>query len=111
MSWLSKTFHRITHAITKPVKHIVKSVVRPVASVLGLGGGGVSYDSVPQQTIQVAAPTVAAPAVAAPEPTVGQEEQDLIKKKNKANKGKRALLIDTGGSGGTGGTTGTGLNL
>lgn len=106
MSWLSKTFHRITHAITKPVKHIVKSVVKPVASVLGLGGGGVSYDSVPQQTIQVAAP-----AVAAPEPTVGQEEQDLIRKKNKANKGKRALLIDTGGSGGTGGTTGTGLNL
>lgn len=106
MSWLSKTFHKVTHAITKPVKHIVKSVVSPVASVFGLGGGGVSHDSVPQQTIQVAAPTVAAP-----EPTEGQEEQDLIKKKNKANKGKRALLIDTGGSGGTGGTTGTGLNL
>lgn len=106
MSWLSKTVHHITHAITKPVKHLFKSVVRPVASVFGLGGGGVSYDSVPQQTIQIAAPTVAAP-----EPTEGQEEQDLIKKKHKANKGKRALLIDTGGSGGTGGTTGTGLNL
>ena len=95
MSWLSKTFHKVTHAITKPV-----------ASILGLGGGGVSYDSGTQQTLQVAAP-----AVAAPEPTEGQEEQDLIKKKRKANAGKRALLIDTGGSGGTGGVTGTGLNL
>lgn len=106
MSWLSKTFHKVTHAITKPIKHIVKSVVRPVASVFGLGGGGVSYDSGTQQTLQVAAP-----AVAAPETTQGQEEQDLIKKKRKANVGKKALLIDTGGSGGTGGVTGTGLNL
>lgn len=105
MSWLSKTFHRITHAITKPFKKVVKAVAKPALSLLGLGGG-VSYDSGGQQTLQVAAP-----AVAAPEPTEGQEEQDLIKKKNKANKGKRALLIDTGGSGGTGGTTGTGLNL
>lgn len=106
MSWLSKTFHKITHAITKPLKSVVKAVTKPVASILGLGGGGVSYDSVPQQTLQVAAP-----AVAAPEPTEGQEEQDLIKKKRKANVGKKALLIDTGGSGGTGGVTGTGLNL
>lgn len=110
MSLLSKTFHKVTHAITKPLKHVfngvTKAVFRPVASILGLGGGGVSYDSVPQQTLQVAAP-----AVAAPEPTQGQEEQDLIKKKRKANVGKRALLIDTGGSGGTGGVTGTGLNL
>lgn len=106
MSWLSKTFHKVTHAITKPLKSVVKAVTKPVASILGLGGGGVSYDSVPQQTLQVAAP-----AVAAPEPTEGQEEQDLIKKKRKANVGKKALLIDTGGSGGTGGVTGTGLNL
>lgn len=106
MSWLSKTFHKVTHAITKPFKSVVKAVTKPVASILGLGGGGVSYDSGPQQTLQIAAP-----AVAAPEPTEGQEEQDLIKKKRKANVGKRALLIDTGGSGGTGGVTGTGLNL
>lgn len=106
MSWLSKTFHKVTHAITKPFKSVVKAVTKPVASILGLGGGGVSYDSGTQQTLQVAAP-----AVAAPEPTEGQEEQDLIKKKRKANVGKRALLIDTGGSGGTGGATGTGLNL
>lgn len=107
MSWLSKAFHHITHAITKPISSIIKGVAKPALSILGLGGGGdVSYDSGGQQTLQVAAP-----AVAAPEPTEGQEEQDLIKKKNKANKGKRALLIDTGGSGGTGGTTGTGLNL
>lgn len=106
MSWLSKTFHKATHAITKPFKRVVKAVTKPVASILGLGGGGVSYDSGTQQTLQVAAP-----AVAAPEPTEGQEEQDLIKKKRKANVGKRALLIDTGGSGGTGGVTGTGLNL
>lgn len=106
MSWLSKTFHKVTHAITKPFKSVVKAVTKPVASILGLGGGGVSYDSGAQQTLQVAAP-----AVAAPEPTEGQEEQDLIKKKRKANVGKKALLIDTGGSGGTGGVTGTGLNL
>lgn len=106
MSWLSKTFHKVTHAITKPFKSVIKAVAKPVASIFGLGGGGVSYDSVPQQTLQVAAP-----AVAAPEPTEGQEEQDLIKKKRKANVGKKALLIDTGGSGGTGGVTGTGLNL
>lgn len=106
MGWLSKAFHHVTHAITKPFKSVVKAVAKPALSLLGLGGGGVSYDSGGQQTLQVAAP-----AVAAPEPTEGQEEQDLIKKKNKANKGKRALLIDTGGSGGTGGTTGTGLNL
>ena len=107
MSWFSKVFHKVTHAVTKPFRHIVKAVTKPVASILGLGGGGgVSYDSGTQQTLQVAAP-----AVAAPEPTQGQEEQDLIKKKRKANVGKRALLIDTGGSGGTGGVTGTGLNL
>lgn len=106
MGWLSKAFHKVTHAITKPFKSVVKAVTKPVASILGLGGGGVSYDSGAQQTLQVAAP-----AVAAPEPTQGQEEQDLIKKKRKANAGKRALLIDTGGSGGTGGVTGTGLNL
>lgn len=111
MSWFSKTFHKVTHAITKPFKSVVKAVTKPVASILGLGGGGVSYDSGAQQTLQVAAPAVAAPAVAAPEPTEGQEEQDLIKKKRKANVGKKALLIDTGGSGGTGGVTGTGLNL
>lgn len=106
MSWFSKAVHKVTHAITKPFKSVVKAVTKPVASILGIGGGGVSYDSGAQQTLQVAAP-----AVAAPEPTQGQEEQDLIKKKRKANAGKKALLIDTGGSGGTGGVTGTGLNL
>lgn len=108
MSWLSKTFHKVTHAISKPLRKAFKTVTKPAVSILGglLGGGGVSYDSGGQQTLQVAAP-----AVAAPEPTEGQEEQDLIKKKRKANVGKKALLIDTGGSGGTGGVTGTGLNL
>ena len=109
MSWLSKTVHKVTHAVSNPLKNVIKTITKPAISILGGlvgGGGGVSYDSGPQQTLQVAAP-----AVAAPEPTEGQEEQDLIKKKRKANLGKRALLIDTGDSGGTGGTTGTGLNL
>lgn len=107
MGWLKKVFHKITHAITHPIKSVIKAVTKPVASAFGLGGGGrVSYEAVPQQTLQVAAP-----AVAAPEPTEGQEEQGLVKKKRKANVGKKALLIDTGGSSGTGGVTGTGLNL
>lgn len=109
MSWLSKTFHKVTHAVSKSFKNVIKTITKPAISILGGlvgGGGGVSSDSGGQQTLQVAAP-----AVAAPEPTQGQEEQDLIKKKRKANVGKKALLIDTGGSGGTGGVTGTGLNL
>lgn len=57
-------------------------------------------------------PQIAAPAVAAPEPTQGQQESDLVSNKRKrTNKGKRALMIDSGGSAGSGGTTGTGLNL
>lgn len=103
MSWLSKTFHKVTHAVSKPFKNVINTITSAIPILGGRIGGGVSSDS---ETLQVAAP-----AVAAPEPTEGQEEQDLIKKKRKANVGKRALLIDTGGSGGTGGVTGTGLNL
>lgn len=109
MGW----WHKVTHAITKPFKavgHAVSKLVHGVAKgvsniVGGLIGGG--YD-----TQEVAAPQISAPAVAAPEPTQGQQESDLVSsKKKRTNKGKRALMIDSGGSAGSGGTTGTGLNL
>lgn len=109
MGW----WHKVTHAITKPFKAVghavsklVGAVVQPGIKLIGglLGG---SYG-----TQEVASPQVAAPAVAAPEPTQGQQESDLVSsKKKRANKGKRALMIDSGGSAGSGGTTGTGLNL
>lgn len=109
MGW----WHRVTHAITKPFKAVghavsklVGAVVQPGIKLIGglLGG---SYG-----TQEVASPQVAAPAVAAPEPTQGQQESDLVSsKKKRTNKGKRALMIDSGGSAGSGGTTGTGLNL
>lgn len=106
-------WHKITHALTKPFKAVghavsklVGAVVQPGIKLIGglLGG---SYG-----TQEVASPQVAAPAVAAPEPTQGQQESDLVSsKKKRTNKGKRALMIDSGGSAGSGGTTGTGLNL
>lgn len=106
-------WHKVTHAITKPFKAVghavsklVGAVVQPGIKLIGglLGG---SYG-----TQEVASPQVAAPAVAAPEPTQGQSESDLVSsKKKRTNKGKRALMIDSGGSAGSGGTTGTGLNL
>lgn len=109
MGW----WHKVTHAITKPFKAVghavsklVGAVVQPGIKLIGglLGG---SYG-----TQEVASPQVAAPAVAAPEPTQGQSEADLVSNKRKrTNKGKRALMIDSGGSAGSGGTTGTGLNL
>ena len=110
MGW----WHKVTHAITKPFKavgHAVSKLVGAVAKpaiklVGGLLGGSFST------TQEVAAPQIAAPAVAAPEPTQGQEEADLVSRKRKRTaKGKRALMIDSGGSAGSGGTTGTGLNL
>lgn len=106
-------WHKVTHAITKPFKAVghavsklVGAVVKPAINLVGglLGG---SYG-----TQEVAAPQISAPAVAAPEPTQGQQESDLVSNKRKrTNKGKRALMIDSGGSAGSGGTTGTGLNL
>lgn len=109
MGW----WHKVTHAITKPFKAVghavsklVGAVVQPGIKLIGglLGG---SYG-----TQEVASPQVAAPAVAGPEPTQGQQESDLVSsKKKRTNKGKRALMIDSGGSAGSGGTTGTGLNL
>ena len=109
MGW----WHKVTHAITKPFKAVghavsklVGGVVKGVSNVVGglLGG---SYG-----TQEVAAPQIFAPAVAAPEPTQGQQESDLVSNKRKrTNKGKRALMIDSGSSAGSGGTTGTGLNL
>lgn len=109
MGW----WHKITHAITKPFKavgHAVSKLVGAVAQpaiklIGGLFGGSYS-------TQEVASPQIFAPAVAAPEPTQGQQESDLVpSKKKRTNKGKRALMIDSGGSAGSGGTTGTGLNL
>lgn len=94
MSWLSKAFK----TITRPFTGLVKTVVG------GLFGGGARAPE-----IKVTNP---APAVAAPEPTVGQESTDLVsKKKRVGTKGKRSLMIDTGGSSSSGGSTGTGLNL
>lgn len=98
MGW----WHKVTHAITKPFKAVGHAVSKLVG---GLFGG--SYG-----TQEVAAPQISAPAVAAPEPTQGLQESDLVSNKRKrTNKGKRALMIDSGGSAGSGGTTGTGLNL
>ena len=109
MGW----WHKVTHAITKPFKavghavsKVVGAVVKPISNIVGglLGGG--------YGTQEVASPQISAPAVAAPEPTQGQQESDLVSgKKKRTNKGKRALMIDSGGSAGSGGTTGTGLNL
>lgn len=106
-------WHKITHAITKPFKAVghavgklVGAVAKPISNIVGglLGG---SYG-----TQEVASPQISASAVAAPEPTQGQQESDLVSgKKKRTNKGKRALMIDSGGSAGSGGTTGTGLNL
>ena len=109
MGW----WHKITHAITKPfhavahaVNKVVGGVVHGVSNIVGgLIGGG-------PRVQEVTPPQVSAPAVAAPEPTQGQEEADLVSRKRKRTaKGKRALIIDSGGSAGSGGTTGTGLNL
>ena len=109
MGW----WHKVTHAITKPFKAVghavgklVGAVAKPISNIVGglLGGG--------YGTQEVASPQNSAPAVAAPEPTQGQQESDLVSgKKKRTNKGKRALMIDSGGSAGSGGTTGTGLNL
>ena len=98
MSWLSKAWHKVTGT--------VKKVLKPAVSVVGsLFGGHSSETASPSYQI-------AAPAVAAPEPTQGQEESDLVSKKKKTtSKGKKALLVNTGGTTGSGGTTGTGLNL
>lgn len=109
MGW----WHKVTHAITKPFKAVghavsklVGAVAKPAIKLVGnLLGGSTS-------TQEVAPPQVSAPAVAAPEPTQGQEEADLVSRKRKRTaKGKRALMIDSGGSASSGGTTGTGLNL
>lgn len=109
MGW----WHKITHAITKPfhavahaVNKLVGGVVHGVSNIVGglLGGRTATQEVVPAQ--------VSAPAVAAPEPTQGQSEADLMSRRRKRTaKGKRALMIDSGGSAGSGGTTGTGLNL
>lgn len=109
MGW----WHKVTHAITKPFKAVghavsklVGAVAKPAIKLVGNLLGG----STPTQ--EVATPQVSAPAVAAPEPTQGQSEADLVSRKRKrTNKGKQALMIDSGGSAGSGGTTGTGLNL
>lgn len=113
MGW----WHKVTHAITKPFKKVghavsklVGAVAKPAVQLVGnlLGGSAYTQVSAPQ----VSAPQVSAPAVAAPEPTQGQSEADLVSRKRKrTNKGKQALMIDSGGSAGSGGTTGTGLNL
>ena len=110
MGW----WHKVTHAITKPFKvvghaasKLLWAVAKPAIKLVGglLGG---SYST----TQEVAPPQISAPAVAAPEPTQRQSEADLVSNKQKrTNKGKRALMIDSGGSAGSGGTTGTGLNL
>ena len=109
MGW----WHKVTHAITKPFKAVGHAVSKLVGAVVQPGIkliGGLLSGSYGTQ--EVASPQVAAPAVAAPEPTQGQQESDLVSsKKKRTNKGKRALMIDSGGSAGSGGTTGTGLNL
>lgn len=109
MGW----WHKVTHAITKPFKAVGHAVSKLVGGVVhGVSNivGGLIGDA--PRTQKVAAPQVSAPAVAAPEPTQGQEEDDLVSRKRKRTaKGKRALMIDSGGSAGSGGTTGTGLNL
>ena len=110
MGW----WHKLTHAIRIPFKAVglavsklVGAVAKPAIKLVGGLLGGSS-----STTQEVAAPQIAAPAVAAPEPTQGQSEADLVSNKRKrTNKGKRALMIDSGGSAGSGGTTGTGLNL
>lgn len=114
MGW----WHKVTHAITKPFKKVghavsklVGAVAKPAVQLVGnlLGGSAYTQEVAPAQ---VSAPQVSAPAVAAPEPTQGQSEADLVSRKRKrTNKGKQALMIDSGGSAGSGGTTGTGLNL
>nr|DAT93151.1 MAG TPA: virion assembly protein [Caudoviricetes sp.] len=111
MGW----WHKVTHAITKPFKAVGHAVNKLVGGVVhGVSNivGGLLGGTTATTTQEVAAPQIAAPAVAAPEPTQGQEEADLVSRKRKRTaKGKRALMIDSGGSAGSGGTTGTGLNL
>ena len=111
MGW----WHKVTHAITKPFKkvgHAVSKLVGAVAKPAIKLVGGLLGGTTATTTQEVVAPQIAAPAVAAPEPTQGQEEADLVSRKRKRTaKGKRALMIDSGGSAGSGGTTGTGLNL
>lgn len=111
MGW----WHKVTHAITKPFKAVGHAVNKLVGGVVhGVSNivGGLIGGTTAPTTQEVSAPQIAAPAVAAPEPTQGQEEADLVSRKRKRTaKGKRALMIDSGGSAGSGGTTGTGLNL
>lgn len=111
MGW----WHKVTHAITKPFKAVGHAVNKLVGGVVhGVSNivGGLIGGTTAPTTQEVSAPQVSAPAVAAPEPTQGQEEADLVSRKRKRTaKGKRALMIDSGGSAGSGGTTGTGLNL
>ena len=111
MGW----WHKVTHAITKPFKavgHAVSKLVGAVAKPAIKLVGGLLGGTTATTTQEVAPPQISAPAVAAPEPTQGQQESDLVSNKRKrTNKGKRALMIDSGGSAGSGGTTGTGLNL
>lgn len=85
------------------------AVTAPFRAVSNIVAGGLLGGSRRAPEIKVTNP---APAVAAPEPTVGQEATDLVaKKKRVGKKGKRSLMIDTGGSSSSGGSTGTGLNL
>lgn len=84
-------------------------VTAPFKAVSNIVVGGLFRGGMRAPEIKVTNP---APAVAAPEPTVGQEATDLVaKKKRVGKKGKRSLMIDTGGSSSSGGSTGTGLNL
>lgn len=88
---------------------IRNTVTAPFRAVANIVVGGLFRGGMRAPEIKVTNP---APAVAAPEPTVGQEATDLVaKKKRVGKKGKRSLMIDTGGSSSSGGSTGTGLNL
>lgn len=103
MGW----WHKLTSAITKPFKQVAKAV----GSVLGSAVGAITGKSADTGTSEVSV-NYSAPAVAAPEASSGQTESDLVSRKKKTtSKGKKALLVDSGGAGGSGGTTGTGLNL
>lgn len=114
MGW----WHKITHAITKPFKSIghavsklVGAVAQPAIKLIGGLFDG-SYGTQEVASPQVSAAPAPATAVGAPEATQGQPESALVSNKRKrTNKGKRALMIESGGSAGSGGTTGTGLNL
>ena len=97
---------KIRDTVTAPFRAVSNIVVG------GLFRGGMRAPEI-KVTNPAPAPAISpAPAVAAPEPTVGQEATDLVaKKKRVGKKGKRSLMIDTGGSSSSGGSTGTGLNL